>query len=196
LGQRVTCWEVDVPSWSRIATRMRVPLGFAFAVAYLWFARPTWLSIALGTVLVIVGLTVRAAASGHIKKNRELTTTGPYAYTRNPLYVGSILIAAGFAVAARNVWIDVAAALMFLVIYVPVIKAEENYLRSVFSGYDQYAARVPRLLPRLTPYRREDESEGYSSALYMKHREYQAALGSVLMMVALIAKLLWHPGVR
>jgi protein-S-isoprenylcysteine O-methyltransferase Ste14 len=185
-----------VPSWSRIATRMRVPLGFAFAVAYMWFARPSWLWIAVGSVLVLVGLAIRAAASGHIKKNRELTTTGPYAYTRNPLYLGSVLIAAGFAVAAQNVWIAAAAAVMFLLIYVPVIKAEEKYLRSVFPAYDQYAARVPRFVPRLTPYRTEDESGGYSSSLYMKHREYQAALGSVLMMVALIAKLLWHPGVR
>lgn len=178
-----------MPSWSRMATRARVPLGFAFAAAYLWFARPAWAWIAAGSVLVGIGLVIRAAASGHIKKNRELTTTGPYAYSRNPLYLGSILIAIGFVVAARNLWIAAGAVLMFLVIYVPVVMAEEKYLRSTFADYDQYAANVPRFFPRLTSYK-GGEGGGYSRELYINHREYQAALGSALMMAALIAKLL------
>ncbi len=179
-----------MPSWARIATRLRVPLGFLFAAAYLWFARPSWAWIAAGGVFIAAGLMVRAAASGHIRKNRELTTTGPYAYTRNPLYLGSILIAVGFAVAARNPWIALAAVAMFLAIYLPVIHAEEKYLRSAFAGYDQYASQVPRFFPRLTPYQGESAASGYSGELYLKHREYNAALGSVLMMGALILKLL------
>jgi protein-S-isoprenylcysteine O-methyltransferase Ste14 len=179
-----------VLSWSRIATRARVPLGFAFAAAYLWFARPAWAWIAAGSVLVVAGLAIRAAASGHIKKNRQLTTTGPYAYSRNPLYLGSILIAIGFVVAARNVWIAAGAALMFVIIYVPVVIAEEKYLRSVFADYDQYAANVPRFFPRLTGYTSGEPGGEYSWELYMKHREYQATFGSVLMMGALVAKLL------
>jgi protein-S-isoprenylcysteine O-methyltransferase Ste14 len=179
---------------------MRVPLGFVFAAAFLWFARPAWAWIAAGSIFIVAGLTVRAAASGHIRKNRELTTTGPYAYTRNPLYLGSILIAVGFAVAARNWWIALAAAAMFILIYVPVIRAEESYLRSTFPGYDRYAAGVPRFLPRLTPYRagngRSDAEAdanlggAYSHELYLKHREYNAALGSILMMGALILKMM------
>jgi protein-S-isoprenylcysteine O-methyltransferase Ste14 len=157
-------------SWSRIATRMRVPLGFAFAVAYFWFAVPSWASITLGAMLSLIGLAVRAIASGHIRKNAELATTGPYAYTRNPLYLGSVLMAVGFVIAARNWWIGLAAMIMFLMIYIPVIKAEEVYLRGIFPGYEQYAANVPRLLP--------------------KHREYNAALGSGLMLGALILKML------
>lgn len=185
-----------MPSWSRIATRTRVPLGFLFAAAYLWFARPLWLWILAGCVLVIAGLAVRAAASGHIRKNRELATTGPYAYTRNPLYLGSILIAAGFVLAARNPWIAIAALLMFLIIYLPVIKAEETYLRSAFPGYSEYAAHVPRLLPRLVPWRPDgavvspEYAPTFSSELYRRHREYQAALGSVLMIGALILKMI------
>jgi protein-S-isoprenylcysteine O-methyltransferase Ste14 len=180
-----------MPSWSRIATRMRVPIGFLFAAAYFWFARPLWSFIAIGAVFIAAGLAVRAAASGHIRKNRELTTTGPYAYTRNPLYLGSILIAIGFVIAARNVWIAVGAMVMFLVIYLPVIQAEEKYLRSAFAGYDQYAAQVPRFLPRLRPYRSDSGAgEGYSGALYMRHREYNAVVGSVLMLAALIAKIM------
>jgi hypothetical protein len=138
---------------------------------------------------------VRAAASGHIRKNRELATTGPYAYTRNPLYLGSILIAAGFVLAARNPWIAGAALLMFIVIYLPVIKAEEAYLRSAFPGYADYAAHVPRLLPRPVAWRppgavAAEADPGFSPELYRRHREYQAALGSVLMLGALILKMI------
>jgi hypothetical protein len=95
-------------TWSRIARRIRVPLGFAFAALYIWRARPTWLSLAIGGVAALIGVAIRAVASGHISKNSELTTSGPYAYTRNPLYLGSIVIALGFAVAALSPLIVVA----------------------------------------------------------------------------------------
>jgi Putative protein-S-isoprenylcysteine methyltransferase len=116
-------------------------------------------------------------------KNAELAITGPYAYTRNPLYLGSIIIAIGFIIAARNLWIGIGALAMFAFIYLPVITAEEKYLRSAFPGYDLYAREVPRFLPRFTPYRAEaavvDGSAHFSSALYLRHREYNAALGAV-----------------
>jgi protein-S-isoprenylcysteine O-methyltransferase Ste14 len=180
-------------SWSKIATRMRVPLGFAFAAGYFWFASPTWPSIAAGAVCSIIGLAVRAVASGHIRKNSALATSGPYAYTRNPLYLGSVLMALGFVIAARNWWIGVAALIMFLVIYIPVIKAEEVYLRGIFPDYEQYAANVPRMLPRLTAYRTSNGADAvlgsFSRELYLKHREYNAALGSGLMIGALILKI-------
>jgi hypothetical protein len=142
-------------------------------------------------VLIAAGILVRALASGHIRKNLGVTTTGPYAYTRNPLYLGSLLIAAGFLIAARNPWIALAAVLMFVFIYVPVILAEEKYLTSRFPEYSEYAARVPRLLPRWPDRQngRSSESEHFSRQLYMKHREYNALLGSALMMSALILKL-------
>jgi protein-S-isoprenylcysteine O-methyltransferase Ste14 len=182
-----------MPSWSRVATRSRVPLGFVFAAAYLWFARPNWLYLFIGFVIAMAGVLIRALASGHIQKNAALATAGPYAYTRNPLYLGSIVIAIGFIVASRNLWISVATLAMFAFIYLPVIKAEEKYLRSTFPGYDCYASAVPRLLPRLTRYRPEesaDEGSGFSAALYMRHREYNAAIGSVLMLGALVIKIL------
>ena len=181
-------------SWARVATRSRVPLGFVFAAAYLWFARPTWVSLCAGAALMLAGILIRAIASGHIRKNAALATTGPYAYTRNPLYLGSIVIALGFIVAARNVWIGVAALAMFAFIYLPVIKAEESYLRATFADYAQYARQVPRFFPRLTPYRVEgvaaDGRSSFSAELYMRHREYNAALGSVLMIGALILKMM------
>lgn len=182
-----------MPSWARVATRSRVPLGFLFAAAYLWWAKPTWPFLGAGIVIVVVGVAVRALASGHIRKNAELATTGPYAYTRNPLYLGSILIALGFIVAARNWWIGLAALVMFAFIYLPVIKAEEAYLRSAFPDYSHYARVVPRLVPRLTPYRSDAvakaPSQQFSSALYWRHREYNAALGSALMIGALVLKI-------
>jgi protein-S-isoprenylcysteine O-methyltransferase Ste14 len=183
-----------MPSWSRVATRSRVPLGFVFAAAYFWFARPSWTSLVAGFAVAAVGVLVRALASGHIRKNAALATTGPYAFTRNPLYLGSIIIAVGFIVAARNFWIGVAALAMFAFIYLPVIMAEEKYLRSTFPGYDRYASEVPRFLPRLTPYRAgaevDDGSSQFSSALYLRHREYNAALGLILMLGALLLKML------
>jgi protein-S-isoprenylcysteine O-methyltransferase Ste14 len=183
-----------MPSWSRVATRSRVPLGFVFAAAYFWFARPTWTSLGAGFAVETVGVIVRALDSGHIRKNAALATTGPYAYTRNPLYLGSIIIAIGFIIAARNVWIGVAALAMFAFIYLPVIAAEEKYLRSTFSDYDRYASKVPRFLPRLTPYQADagadDGTSQFSSALYLRHREYNAALGSILMLGALLLKML------
>src|SRR5262252_2398035 len=99
-------------SWSRIARRIRVPLGFLFAAFYLWRARPTWLSLSIGAAVAALGIFLRAVASGHVKKNEELATTGPYAYCRNPLYLGSIIIAIGFAIAARDIWIAVAILLL------------------------------------------------------------------------------------
>ena len=183
-----------MPDWARIATRSRVPLGFLFAAAYLWWARPAWPSLLAGSAIALVGIMIRAVASGYIRKNAELATTGPYAYTRNPLYLGSIVIALGFIVAARNFWIGAAAAAMFAFVYLPVIRAEEKYLRTAFPDYADYAGHVPRLLPRLTAFRPGATTEGagrnFSTELYRRHREYNAALGSVLMMGALILKML------
>ena len=121
--------------WQKIARRVRVPLGFFTAVVYLVeVARraPHPRAIAWSLALVLPGLSLRAAASGTVKKNRELTVTGPYAFTRNPLYLGSTLIAAGFAVALLSWPVALLLAFGFAVIYVPVIASEERFLRSTF----------------------------------------------------------------
>src|SRR6202161_217576 len=137
--------------WSQIARRIRVPLGFLFAVLYFWLARPAWRSLALGAILVVPGLLVRALASGHVRKNEALATSGPYAYARNPLYLGSLLIGIGFAVAARSWWVGFLLVVMFFAIYLPVIRDEETFLRQKFPEFEEYAQRVPRMFPRLTP---------------------------------------------
>jgi protein-S-isoprenylcysteine O-methyltransferase Ste14 len=177
-------------SWSRVARRIRVPLGFAFAALYLWLAEPRWYSMVFGGAIAVLGLALRALASGHVRKNTELTTTGPYACTRNPLYLGSMIIAGGFAVAARNPWVLVAMAVLFVVIYVPVVRSEEQFLRTRFSEFDDYVNRVPRFGVRLRNIRRAGGR--FSPALYFQHREYNAIIGTLLLMAALAAKLVWR----
>jgi protein-S-isoprenylcysteine O-methyltransferase Ste14 len=179
---------VIVPSgWSRIARRIRVPLGFGFAVVYLWLSRPTPALIASGSIIVAAGLAIRAIASGQLRKNEDLATSGPYSYTRNPLYLGSILIGIGFALAARSFWIWVLLVAMFIAIYVPVIRSEEAFLRSKFPDFELYARRVPRLAPRWSG---ESLTANFSRTLYLKHREYNALVGAVLMMLAITVKML------
>src|SRR5260370_38883327 len=157
--------------YSRIARRIRVPLGFLFAVLYFWLARPTWRFIAIGAIAIVPGLLIRALASGHVRKNEALATSGPYAYTRNPLYLGSLLIGIGFAVAARSWWVGVALLVMFLAIYLPVIRDEEAFLRQKFPEVEEYARRVPRMFPRITPHLGADEAAGgFSFDLYLEHR--------------------------
>jgi protein-S-isoprenylcysteine O-methyltransferase Ste14 len=183
--------------WQKIARRARVPLGFVVAAVFLIFARPTWTTLAWGLVLVIPGLWLRGYAAGYVKKNAELTRTGPYAYTRNPLYLGSMSIAAGFAVAAGRWWLVVLLVAMFLAIYLPTILSEEKFLRGMFPQFEEYAQRVPRLLPRLTPARFADTERGigsFSSERYRHHREYNASIGAAALYVALILRMWLYRG--
>lgn len=181
--------------WRRIARRARVPLGFVVAALFLVFARPSWTTLAWGLVLIVPGLWLRAYAAGYVKKNAELTRTGPYAYTRNPLYLGSMSIAAGFAVAAGRWWLALLLVVMFLAIYVPTILSEEEFLRGAFPQFEEYAQRVPRLLPRLTPARFKDAERGmgrFSTDRYRHHREYNASIGAAALYVALMLRMWLH----
>jgi len=143
----------------------------------------------IGLAITAPGILVRALASGHVRKNEALTTSGPYAYTRNPLYLGSLVIAAGFLIAARSWWIVTVALVYFLAVYIPVIRGEENYLRSKFPEFEAYTRTVPRLLPRF----RSDSNErgSFSWELYKKHREYNAILGALVISGILVVKMFW-----
>src|SRR4051812_24241360 len=176
--------------YSRVARRIRVPLGFAFAALFIWLAKPTWTSIGVGALVAAPGVLLRAIAAGYVKKNAELTTTGPYAYTRNPLYLGSVIIALGFAVASRNPWVGIPLLVLFFAIYIPVIKSEEQFLRGTFPAFDDYSRRVPRLFPRFWV-EKSSEPRVFSRERYFKHREYNALVGSLAMMAALAFKILW-----
>ncbi len=181
-----------IARWQQIARRIRVPLGFLTAALYLFellrrAPHPT--AVAWSLALVLPGLWLRGYAAGYVKKNRELTVTGPYAHTRNPLYLGSMLMAAGFALALLSWPVALALAVGFAVIYIPVIASEERFLRGAFPDFDAYCRRVPRLIPRLTPARpspRQSAPGAFSFALYLKHREYNAAMGVALLYLSLL----------
>lgn len=179
-----------IARWQRVARRIRVPLGFVAAALYvfeLWRHAPRPAAVAWSLVLVVPGLWLRGYAAGTVKKNRELATSGPYAFTRNPLYLGSMLIAAGFAVALLSWSVALVLAFGFLVVYVPVIASEERFLRATFTEFDEYCRRVPRLVPRFTLAggHRNGTAEtiggGFSFALYLKHREYNAVIGAAVL---------------
>jgi protein-S-isoprenylcysteine O-methyltransferase Ste14 len=180
-----------MPSWQKIARRIRVPLGFVFAALFIWLAHPTWRSIILGSGIAVIGLLVRALASGHVRKNEQLTMTGPYAYTRNPLYFGSLILAFGFTVASRSWIIAAIAAAMLVIIYIPVIRSEEEFLRAHFAEFDDYCRNVPRLFPRLKL--AQGSAGSFSTHLYWKHREYNAAVGAAAIIAVLVIKVLWFP---
>jgi len=196
-----------IARWQQVARRIRVPLGFFAAGLYLldlWRHRPQPAAIAWSMALVLPGLWLRGYASGYVNKNRELTTTGPYAYTRNPLYLGSMLMAAGFALALLSWPVAVVLAVGFLIIYVPVIAGEERFLSATFVGYEEYCGRVPRLIPRLIPRRQSQGSKtgfegvsepkptpesirgGFSLERYLQHREYNAGIGVILLYLGLL----------
>jgi protein-S-isoprenylcysteine O-methyltransferase Ste14 len=181
-----------IARWQRVARRIRVPLGFVTAGLYLfelWRRAPQPAAVAGSLALVLPGLWLRGYAAGYVKKNRELTQTGPYAHTRNPLYLGSMLMAAGFAVALLSWLVAVVLAVGFVVIYVPVIASEERFLRATFPDFEAYCRRVPRLIPRWTaarPTEAETASGAFSMALYRQHREYNAGIGATLLYLSLL----------
>ena len=181
-----------ITRWQRVARRIRVPLGFLTAGLYLfdlWRRAPQPAAVAWSLALVLPGLWLRGYAAGYVKKNRELTVTGPYAHTRNPLYLGSMLIAAGFAVALLSWPIALLLAGGFAVIYIPVIASEERFLRGAFPEFDAYCRLVPRLVPRLTPATQsgaESTSGAFSLSLYLRHREYNAGIGAALLHLSLL----------
>lgn len=176
--------------WAGVARKIRVPAGFLFAGFLLWQARPDAQSLAWSLVLVVPGLLLRAWASGHVRKNTTLSVTGPYAYTRNPLYLGSSMIAFGFAAASRSVLIVIVLACLFTAIYVPTILSEEKFLFSRFAGYKEYAEQVPRFFPRLRRLKGITLTLRFSRELYRKHREYNALLGTCAIYVILIARMI------
>ena len=164
--------------------RLRVPLGFVIAAAVLYLAKPTGISILAGLPIALAGAILRALAASVIRKDAVLTTSGPYAWTRNPLYLGSSLLGLGFAIMSGS-WI--AAALIILpsfIIYPNVIRNEEAHLARLFpDGFLKYRTRVPRFLPRFSA------TDGfYQMKHYVANREYNTALGFAAVLMIFILK--------
>ncbi|HKO63416.1 MAG TPA: isoprenylcysteine carboxylmethyltransferase family protein [Pyrinomonadaceae bacterium] len=169
--------------------RWRVPLGFLSAILFMVFARPRFTTLVIGAVISVLGLLVRAWASGHIRKNSALATSGPYAFTRNPLYLGSFLLGLGFTIASGYWPLGILFALLFLGIYFPVMRVESATLAGLFGkNFEDYARQVPLFFPRITPYRSGEPAKGFDSSLYMRYREYRAALGLVIAWALLVLK--------
>ena len=162
--------------------RWRVPLGFACAALFFVFAHPQAKTLIVGAAIAVPGLALRAWATGHLRKNDVLATTGPYAYTRNPLYLGSFLMGVGFTIATGRWFLGIPFAGLFLGIYVPVMRVESTTLATLFGeSYQRYARAVPLFLPRLSRYEQAGGAEtGFDPALYRRYREYRAAIGLVL----------------
>ncbi|MBI2796039.1 MAG: isoprenylcysteine carboxylmethyltransferase family protein [Gemmatimonadetes bacterium] len=161
--------------WAR---RLRVPLGILLAGLFLVLARPSWTALAIGGAVSFSGLLIRGWSAGHIVKNDRLATGGPYAYTRNPLYFGSFVLAFGLAAAAH--WAFGLAVISFWwIVYGPVIADERKSIRSLFPhSYPEWERNVPAFLPRLTPWRPKGaETSSFSLERYLGHKEWQAALG-------------------
>jgi protein-S-isoprenylcysteine O-methyltransferase Ste14 len=171
-----------------LVQRLRVPAGFITAILFVVFSQPTWRSLAAGIPIALCGALVRAWASGHLRKNAELAVSGPYAYTRNPLYFGSFLMAAGCAICGGRILLGVWLVAFFLSIYWPVMQAEAAHMRSLFAGaYTEWEARVPLFIPRVTPYR-NGQTRSFDPRQYLRHREYRAAIGLAIVIAVLSLK--------
>jgi len=172
--------------------RWRVPLGFACAALFFLLAQSRPVTLIVGGLVALPGLALRAWATGHLRKNDALANTGPYAYTRNPLYLGSFVIGLGFTIAAGRLVLGLVFAALFLGIYVPVMRVETRTLGELFGkNYQDYAAAVPLFLPRVTAYRAGAAKAKFDPALYRRYREYQAAIGLVVAWLVLAIKWYW-----
>src|SRR6201989_817530 len=162
--------------------RWRVPLGFLCGAVFIFFARPTPRALVIGASVSLLGLALRAWAAGHIRKNAQLALSGPYAFTRNPLYLGSFLLGLGFTIASGQLVLGLLFVALFLGIYFPVMRVEASTLAELFGeDYEAYQRSVPLFFPRLTPFRHGDSrAVKFDSSLYFRYREYRGALGLVL----------------
>lgn len=184
-------------TFRQIAQRIRVPAGFALAPLLLISAEPTPASLAIGSAVAAAGLGIRAWASGYLRKNMELATSGPYAHTRNPLYLGTLILGAGASTAGGKLWFVALFAALYLAIYIPVMQAEAETLRRLFPDeFEDYSKSVPLIGLRATAYRSPfkpaatGEEKRYDFSQYLKHREYRALLGLLLIISLLAAKML------
>jgi protein-S-isoprenylcysteine O-methyltransferase Ste14 len=187
--------RTTTPSQRKFWMRWRVRAGYFVAVAYWLLASPTFRSITYGAVVAAVGILIRGAASGHLRKDRELATSGPYAWTRNPLYLGSAFLAAGFVVAGHSWIAGTLVGVYFGAFYYAVMRNEERDLRARFgAAFENYAARVPPFLPRLSPKAGSADPGSpppakFSWAQYRRNREYQALIGTIAGLATLLMRM-------
>lgn len=182
--------------YSQVAARIRVPAGFFLAALFLILAAPTPALLGWGAAVALAGLLLRAASAGYLEKNRRLATRGPYAYTRNPLYLGSALAGAGLCIAAGHGWFFLLLGVFLVAVYWPVLRSEEAHLGRLFpEEFPAYARAVPLLWPRLRPWRKEGAAPArFEWRRYRANREYEALLAYVAIVLILWGKMVWMRG--
>jgi protein-S-isoprenylcysteine O-methyltransferase Ste14 len=178
--------------YADFVARLRVPSGFLIVGVFAWLSHPSAQSLEIGLPVALAGLALRAWAAGCLAKNRELSTSGPYAYTRNPLYLGTLIVAVGLVMAGRNWILGALFAAVFVLVYLPVIQLEQQHLRSLFPDYVAYSKAVPALLPRFSPGMQKNPHP-FQWSLYQRNKEFQAAIGFAAGMMYLVWKL-WAYG--
>lgn len=176
--------------------RIRLRAVWLLILPFLWFARPTPQLLLAGAGLALIGLAIRGWAAGVIRKEKELAVTGPYAFTRNPLYVGSFFLGLGVTVAGGQLAFVVLFAVFYLVVYGRTMGGEASLLENLFGDrYRHYARRVPLVRPRLTPYRPPEPVDGgFTLSRYLRNREWEALLGTLTAFAFLFARMRWGPG--
>lgn len=174
--------------------RWRVRLGYPVALVYLALAHPSPRSMIIGGAIGVIGLLIRAWAAGHLRKHQALAVSGPYAFTRNPLYFGSVILAAGFVVVGKSIWAGAVVAAYLILFYPAVMRREEGELKAHYGeDFDRYASKVPLFWPALRRYAGGHVVTKFSTRLYRRNREYQAAIGFLVGLAALWAKMRFLP---
>lgn len=173
--------------YADLAQKLRAPSGFVLAAAFAYWAVPTARSLAVGAPVSVAGLLLRGWAAGHLSKNQRLAVSGPYAYTRNPLYIGTALAGAGLVIASRQPALAALFGAVFGLAYLPSIELEEQHLRERFPEYEEYSRRVPRLSIRWPG---RGSPKPFEWSLYRKNEEYKAAAALLLALGLLSCKAL------
>ena len=172
--------------------RWRVRLGYPLVLVVLFFARPTPRSILAGALVGAIGLWLRAFAAGHLHKQEVLTVTGPYAFTRNPLYLGSAILTIGAGIAACS-WISAVILFVYFSLFYSIVTRREEKELHLRHGvaFEEYARDVPLFIPRLTAVKAPQVSAGsFTLAQYKKNHEWQAAVGYLFLLAVLL--LIWY----
>ena len=171
-------------------SRFRVRVGSVVAIAVILIARPTWQSMAFGVVISFLGLSIRAWASGHLRKEKRLTVSGPYRYSRNPLYLGNFFLGTGIVVGSRSWWVFGVFVAYFIFFYPLIIRKERERMRALFPDeYEEFRRRVPPFFPSFLR-RHQPSQDKFSWALYRQNREHRALIGTMSFWLVLALKIL------
>ena len=171
-------------------SRLRVRAGLFAAIAVLILARPTWMSVAFGMIISLAGLAIRAWASGHLRKEKTLAVSGPYRFSRNPLYLGNSIMGIGIVIGAYSWWVLALVVVYFAVFYPMIIRREKERMKELFpEQYEEYRSKVPSFFPSLFRHRIPSGVK-FSWALYRQNKEFRALAGMLAFWAALAAKIL------